>query len=269
MRVLVAVLLSFVMVSCAARHAAETSTPRKQVAHPAKARIVPLQRVAPTNQTRGTTTTQLQIQVVEAKDGGQTQYRLVRRVTNQIAVTRQNGQVVHRAGTSISVGPLPPELKALQPVFFATNREIKNGPKLQLEMITAKRSLSIKYGLAMVSVPQKHLIGHVERPKSWFLDYLKGEEKDAEHFRLKQLETLTREELIEKLKGESDAVLLFVHGYNVPFEDGIFKAAQIAYDASFAGSVVAFSWPAAGNLFKYDYESVHSALFSGGQLFLF
>jgi esterase/lipase superfamily enzyme len=48
--------------------------------------------------------------------------------------------------------------------------------------------------------------------------------------------------------------MLFIHGYNVTFTDAIFKAAQIAYDANFAGTVVVFSWPSAGNPLKYDQD---------------
>ena len=44
--------------------------------------------------------------------------------------------------------------------------------------------------------------------------------------------------------------------YNVPFHDAIFKAAQIAFDANYGGSVIAFSWPSAGRVARYDYDNV-------------
>ena len=49
------------------------------------------------------------------------------------------------------------------------------------------------------------------------------------------------------------------------FEDAIFKAAQIAYDANFNGKVLVFSWPAAGRFYKYNYDR-DSAQFSVGDL---
>jgi esterase/lipase superfamily enzyme len=60
--------------------------------------------------------------------------------------------------------------------------------------------------------------------------------------------------------------MVFVHGYNVPFADAVFKAAQIAYDANFLGTTIVFSWPSAGQPLKYDYDR-ESANFSSGDLF--
>ena len=67
------------------------------------------------------------------------------------------------------------------------------------------------------------------------------------------------------MKGGADSILLFIHGYNVSFPEAIFKAAQIAFDANFAGTVLAFSWPSAGSLFKYDKDR-ESAEFAGPHL---
>ena len=59
--------------------------------------------------------------------------------------------------------------KALYGVLFVTNRKIAGGAELQLEAITTERSPNVTYGFAVVGVPKAHLIGHVERPKSYIL----------------------------------------------------------------------------------------------------
>ena len=41
---------------------------------------------------------------------------------------------------------------------------------------------------------------------------------------------------------------MFVHGYNVTFENALCRAAQIAYDTKFTGPIFLFSWSAGGNL---------------------
>lgn len=149
---------------------------------------------------------------------------------------------------------LTPDMKGLQPVYFVTDRTRAAGP-LQEASFTDTPSMDMTYGHAIVSIPKSHVIGNVERPqfKRWWLIPLGYEtEKDADHFRMKALGALDRETFAQRLKTDADSVLLFIHGYNVTFSDAIFKAAQIAYDANFAGSVLAFSWPSAGNLFKYD-----------------
>ncbi|MEK7746419.1 MAG: alpha/beta hydrolase, partial [Elusimicrobiota bacterium] len=39
-------------------------------------------------------------------------------------------------------------------------------------------------------------------------------------------------------------ILVFVHGFNVKFQEAVMRSAQIAYDLKFQGPVVLFSWPA-------------------------
>jgi len=109
-----------------------------------------------------------------------------------------------------------------------------------------------KFGYAVVSIPSSHLIGNVERPRwKW---YRLGTEKedDGSHFRIRDLAPLAQDAFIAQLKADSDSLLLYIHGYNQSFSDAVFKAAQIAYDSNFGGAVMAFSWPSAGNMFKYD-----------------
>lgn len=56
-------------------------------------------------------------------------------------------------------------------------------------------------------------------------------------------------------------VLVFVHGFNVSFEDAAVRAAQVAADMSFDGSVVLFSWPSAASVTSYlrDLQSARNA----------
>ena len=172
-------------------------------------------------------------------------------------------------GESVSALPNESAIKALQPVYFATNRTINDEAQLQVSSLTAGRSMKIKYGATLVSIPKNHAIGHVERPtwwRTWWSSWLGyNKEADEDHFRIHRIVILTRDKFVDALRSDSDSVLLFVHGYNVPFEDAIFKAAQIAYDANFDGKVLVFSWPSAGEPYKYDYDR-ESAQFSGGDL---
>jgi lanthanide-dependent methanol dehydrogenase len=175
------------------------------------------------------------------------------------------------------VAALPPGVKALQPVYYATNRIVNSDATLQTTSFTAGRSRDeLKYGRTIVGIPEAHDIGQVERPwdisrlpyepwNIWRLVYDK--ENDREHFRVRGIEPLSRQGFVEALRSntKSDGILLFIHGYDTVFEDAVFKAAQIAYDANFVGHVVVFSWPAAGAFYKYDYDR-ESAQFSGPDL---
>jgi esterase/lipase superfamily enzyme len=159
---------------------------------------------------------------------------------------------------------LTPDMKALQPVYFATDRVPAAGVALEASF-TAGRASTMSYGLTIVSIPKNHTIGNVERPQFSYLKWRYQAETDADHFRIKALTPLDRDALVSELADGDDSVLLFVHGYNVTFADAVFKAAQIAFDANFPGSVLVFSWPSAGALLKYD-EDRESAEFAAPDL---
>jgi len=52
--------------------------------------------------------------------------------------------------------------------------------------------------------------------------------------------------------GNSD-LLVFVHGFNVRFEDAAKRTAQLAYDLDFKGTTAFFDWPSHGKLDLRDY----------------
>ncbi len=161
--------------------------------------------------------------------------------------------------------PLPPDVKALQPVFFATNRKVTDAETLQVSSFTSERSSKTVFGRAIVSVPENHVIGSVERPKFVWYKLSVENENDKDHFRIRELSALSRDKFASSMKNEADSALVFVHGYNVPFEDAIYKSAQIAFDSGFTGTVAAFSWPSRGKLLSYDYDE-KSAEYSTGAL---
>jgi esterase/lipase superfamily enzyme len=162
--------------------------------------------------------------------------------------------------------PTTSDIKALQPVYYATNRKINDEKTLQARSFTAERSMQLNYGLAIVSVPKNHVIGNVERPAFNYFKWGYDKEVDADHFRISSISPLERDKFVDELRTSSaESLLLFIHGYNVPFQDAIFKGAQIAYDANFGGRVLVFAWPSAGEFYKYDYDR-ESAEFSGGDL---
>jgi esterase/lipase superfamily enzyme len=51
---------------------------------------------------------------------------------------------------------------------------------------------------------------------------------------------------------------IFVHGYNVSFENALYRTAQIAYDLGFTGVPLLYSWPSGGGLTDYLYDEESS-----------
>ena len=53
--------------------------------------------------------------------------------------------------------------------------------------------------------------------------------------------------------------LLFMHGFNVSFDDACRRAAQIAYDIKFPGPVFLYSWPSHASTFAYSDDGKEAA----------
>jgi esterase/lipase superfamily enzyme len=150
------------------------------------------------------------------------------------------------------------DTSTLQPVYFATDRT-PGAPGAPLEVsFVAGWTPTISYGLTLVNIPKTHKIGEVERPKFNYFLWRYSAATDADDFRIKALKPLDRATFVTDLQAGPDSVLLFVHGYNVKFADAVFKAAQIAYDANFPGSVLVFSWPSAGEVIMYDQDQTNA-----------
>jgi len=103
-------------------------------------------------------------------------------------------------------------------------------------------------GITSVSIPQNHRPGELES-KPWWKFIFKANPKKS--IVLLELEELNRKIFYLSLnyllkKTENDSVFIFVHGYNVTFEDAIRRTAQLAYDMEFPGIPVTYSWPSKG-----------------------
>jgi esterase/lipase superfamily enzyme len=118
-------------------------------------------------------------------------------------------------------------------ILYATNRDRKG----------AALGSGMTFGAATIHVPINHPIGGLDSSI------------------LNQVE-LPFAELSARAKIESDwGILVFVHGFNVDFEQALMRAAQIAFDLKFQGKVILLSWPAGSsggflekNLINRTYE---------------
>lgn len=134
------------------------------------------------------------------------------------------------------------------PIFFATNRAKTSQVDTPYGGEPAEE---IFYGVAPVTIPvENHKTGQLETPHWWSL----FPERNKEHrfVTLEGLEPLSQPAFATRLEsaGIKD-LLVFLHGFNVTFEEGARRAAQIAYDMKFPGAVILFSWPSAGSALAY------------------
>ena len=132
-------------------------------------------------------------------------------------------------------------------VWYGTNRKPLDAHNIA-KGYSGERDSTLHLGLCKVFVPESHKIGSTgsgwwERFKSGVDDRLKltdVNELPAAAFWAQIKQQLNSLELADR-----DAVI-FVHGYNVSFEDAAVRAAQIGVDLAITGAMAFFSWPSRG-----------------------
>jgi len=145
-------------------------------------------------------------------------------------------------------------------VFYGTDRN-RTGSEKPSDYYGGKRGDGISWGVCKVSIPRDHKIGELEAPFSLF--GWKIMENPEKHVVLLSVDggptQADKERFLEDLRvrirdSEKKQAMVFVHGYNVSFEDAARRTAQIAYDLGFDGAPILYSWPSKGNLFEYTID---------------
>jgi esterase/lipase superfamily enzyme len=122
-------------------------------------------------------------------------------------------------------------------------------------MFGSERS-PMHYGFADVSIPSGHVKGELESPSLLKLEF--GEDP-RKHVVLLRSRLVDKDrylaELATRIRNVPDrSALIFVHRYNVSFEDAARRTAQIIYDLRFPGLPVFFSRPSKGETALYTFD---------------
>jgi esterase/lipase superfamily enzyme len=141
----------------------------------------------------------------------------------------------------------PPDKATVVEVYYGTNRRQLDIPS-KVEFGSARSNKAIAYGTCHVSIPPNHKTGDIELP--WFTGKLSNLN---EHMVLLNNEKFaSQEELITAIKRRGGKkMFVFIHGYNVEFNDAALRTAQMAHDLKFEGAPIFFSWPAKGRILGY------------------
>ncbi|WP_286355223.1 alpha/beta hydrolase [Geothrix oryzae] len=116
------------------------------------------------------------------------------------------------------------------------------------------RGAGISYGEVAVSIPRGHKTGELEAPSIWRLEF---REDPRKHMVILDRTFHTRQGFLNRVKariqarGSSGSSFVFVHGYNVSFDDAARRTAQITFDLDYRGVPVFYSWPSQGSLQGY------------------
>lgn len=110
-------------------------------------------------------------------------------------------------------------------------------------------------GKCKVSIPDNHQHGELESASLLKFEFTEDPEK---HIVLQDTQPMEKSEFLEDLRGTLDqrgnSLLVFIHGYNVSFEDAARRTAQMSYDLEFSGAAAFYSWPSQDNWYKYQLD---------------
>ena len=141
------------------------------------------------------------------------------------------------------------------PVFYATDRERLPGPS---PAYGGNRNSTgqLDLGRFDVTVPRDHRMGSVERPGLWTI----WQEDPTKHFVIKTRLLQSYDDFysgIRELVGRSSRkeAFVFIHGFNVDFDDAVYRTAQLAYDLGFDGAPILYSWPSVGKATPIGYTT--------------
>ncbi len=152
---------------------------------------------------------------------------------------------------SDSPGSSEPDYAVVR-VLYGTDRD-DTGADHPRDKYGVARGDGISWGQCEVSIPRDHRMGELEEPSIWRLEFREDPEK---HVVLLDGVRYDRDEFVAALAGATESsrnrsVLVFVHGYNVTFEDAARRTAQLKYDLGFGGAATFFSWPSNGSKAAY------------------
>ncbi|WP_232453167.1 alpha/beta hydrolase [Burkholderia ubonensis] len=148
----------------------------------------------------------------------------------------------------------------VQKVYFGTDRLV-TGPA-SAPVFSTTRADHLTYGEVHVSIPRNHKQGELESPSVWLLQF---QADPGKHITLLRTATLAGDAFWSALRQNLHAsprrsVLVFVHGFNVSFDDAARRTAQMAFDLQFRGATIFFSWPSRGKLSQLAYSADEQAI---------
>lgn len=105
-----------------------------------------------------------------------------------------------------------------------------------------------------VSIPPNHRLGRIE----WPVDDTVDPSREFATVRFEPVDPPAVRAWFER-SGAEGHVLIFVHGFNVPFDGAVYRLAQVTHDAGATSAPILFTWPSLGSTFAYVYDRESAA----------
>lgn len=142
----------------------------------------------------------------------------------------------------------------IYPVWYGTNRRPVD-PNDERKGYTSNRDNQTHYGKCFVVIPKSHKFGSVGR--AWYKFWSSDDDPLSVNPPIPLSELAFLEDIKQTLIRESTGrnLLVYIHGYNVTFEEGAIRAGQIGFDLKVPGITAFFSWPSKGSPLPLAYTA--------------
>lgn len=155
----------------------------------------------------------------------------------------------------VTLDPAASEIGTIQKVFVGTTRrQDADG------LFGSHRSEEVRFARYDISVPPNRTLGEITWPQ-------RGVPADpttqfvTASAELYQTTPDFQTDLRRQLAANNGEAVIFVHGYNTNFAEGVYRIAQFAHDLELPGTVLLYSWPSAAQPLGYAYDH-DSAMFA-------
>lgn len=156
----------------------------------------------------------------------------------------------------------PPPGATVLPIHVGTTRAMEETQPGSQALPGRARDAVMQFGRYDVVIPPDHQPGDLRRagtPQAF---------DPQRHFSLSSALQMTPAQFSADLRAELDRVdpagrevVVFVHGFNTTFIEGVYRVAQLHHDLNLPGASVHYSWPSAGAPLAYVQDR-DSALFA-------
>lgn len=150
---------------------------------------------------------------------------------------------------SVTVDPAAAKVGAVEEIYVGTTRDIEP----ETGRFGRGRSEDERFARFAISIPPDREAGTIEFPPRH------GKPDPRKHFLTTEAEIHAnaaefgadlRQSLRALPRGKRDAVV-YVHGFNNTFAEGLYRIAQLSHDLDMPGVTLHYSWPSAGNPLGY------------------
>lgn len=161
---------------------------------------------------------------------------------------------------SLVMAPPGGPVGTVQSVFIGTTR----GQDPDTDAYSSQRQAETRFGRVDVSIPPGHQVGaEISWPRRGLAP---NPQRDflatgvTQYAAAADFSASLAKDLAQSAKGGREAVI-YVHGFNNTFAEGVFRIAQLSHDLQIPGSAVHYSWPSRASALGYAYDR-DSALFA-------